>query len=290
MTERKSEIMFPIVNTKAFRAKASCAAIRTIIGAGLLAFAASGLSVPAQAADPWGSIKSERKTGTIKGVYRSKTQTIGTYSHKITVYKLDDASYDQGDWYRIDFELVSAVSSYRKGDSVCGWWTDKVKVAFDLSTSGGEISELGPQTSQGSSTTSFSLGGSLANSGPRVTASYSQSQTVPDAGIKLDRNTVNETAVWTANLRGCKDIGSPVSYKGASKVAKSTFTLQPSIIVMVPESRRLDFKTKVGTVTSEITHKKGRYKVSRGLTTYTQDTGFNYEVYCASGSCRVLLK
>ncbi|MCB1807923.1 MAG: hypothetical protein KDJ99_23045 [Candidatus Competibacteraceae bacterium] len=255
-----------------------------------IAFLAGSLSAPAQAADPWTSITSYRKTGTTQGKFQNKNQTTGTYSDKITVYKLDDASYDQGDWYRIDFEMVSAISKYRKGDGICGWWTDQVKVAFDLTTSGGEIWELGPQTTQGSSTTSFSLGSSLASVGPRVSASYSVTQTVPDAGIKLNRNTVNETAIWTARLRGCKDIGSPVSYKGASKVAKSTFTLQPSIVVKVPEAKRLDFKTTVGTQNTSFTHKKGRYTVGNGLKTYQTDYSFKHVAYCTSGSCRVLLK
>ena len=100
---------------------------------------------------------------------------------------------------------------------------------------------------------------------------------------------MNETAIWTANLRGCKDIGSPVSYKGASKIAKSTFTLQPSILVKVPEGKNLKFKTKVGTVASTIKHEKGRFKLSSAtLTTYSEDTNFSHQVSCSSSSCQVL--
>ncbi len=249
----------------------------------------AGMLTPAQAQDsPWDSVRSQRKTGTTQGTFSGKQQTTGTYAHKITVYKLDDANYSQGDWYRIDLSMETAISNYRKGSSVCGWYIDKAIVAFDLTTSGGEIWELGPPTTSGSSSTSFSVGGMLGSSGPRITASYSMTQTVPDAGIKLMRNTVNETAIWIASLQGCKNVGSPVNYKGASKISKSSFTLNPSLVVKVPEGRTLAFKTVADGQANGFVHQKDKFRLSKGsVTHYKAEQDFTYKVTCTGSSCTI---
>lgn len=235
------------------------------------------------AQSPWTAVQTYRKTDTTKGKFAGDNQTTGSYTHQIAVYKLDDADYIEGDWYRIDLTVISAISRYRKGDNICGWYTDKVTAAFDLTSADGEIWELGPQSTENKSSQFFTVGGSLGTSGPGINASYSRRQEVADAGIKLTRNTVDEAAVWTANLQGCKNVGG-IGYTGASTVAKSTYELNPSILVEVPEGERLRFRTAVGNQANGFVHQKDRFK-NLTVTHYNTSTRFDMAWSCNQSWC-----
>jgi len=207
------------------------------------------MSAQAQSS-PWTAIGKYIDEGSLEGTKDdgAQRQKAGGYQYQIWVYKLDDGGYDQGDWYRIDLSVLSSISAYRKGDNVCGWYTDGVNAAFDLETTGGWIEEYAPTTSQSSSEKTYSLGGYVSKGGPAVTATYSFTQTIPDAGIKVKRDGPAETIKWITNLQGCKcnpkNVVPPYACtKGASAVAKSSFKLTPSIVAAVPEGSSLKFKT-----------------------------------------------
>jgi hypothetical protein len=255
-----------------------------------LALLLASPAVPAAAQSPWQSLDSFRRTGYTSGKFEGKNQDTGSYLHQITIYRLDDEGVDKiYDWYRIDMAVESTITRYRKGDAVCGWYTDNVKAAFDPTTSGGEIMELGPETTVGSGNKFINMGGSLTAAGPGIQGGYQYSQVVPDAGIRLTRVGPKEAAHWIANLQGCRNVGSPVDYRGASGVAKATYALKPSIIVRIPEGSDLRFLTKTDDIVNSFKHEKDHYE---GGTLKRQSfvENFSYSVFCGSSSCSANLQ
>jgi len=225
----------------------------SVVGRSFALALASIVVVAAAAAEessqtsPWTAIASKRYTADTYGKFEGDKQKTGSYVEWIRVYALDDGDYDKGDWYRIDMSVESAISSYRDGSSTCGWFTDRVTAAFALLTSNGDIQDFGPQADGGGG---YSLGSSVYSQGPFGGASYSMTQEVADSGITVDSSTTKGTIVWTAKLRGCKPksgtTGQEIGFTGASKIAKSSYILNPSVIVKVPEGTKLNFKTQVG--------------------------------------------
>ncbi|MBI1180492.1 MAG: hypothetical protein GC201_08025 [Alphaproteobacteria bacterium] len=239
---------------------------------------------------PWKAIGSKRSTEYTEGKFEGDTQKTGSYVERLEVYNLDDGGDTEKDWYRIDMSIESNITKYRDG-GVCGWFTDNVRAAFKLSTSGGEIEDYGPPATIDQGSTGYSVGFGFGSS-PKVSASYSRSQTVPDAGLKVYRKTTAGTIVWVASLQGCKPkygtVGSVVGWQGASKISKTTYALNPSVVVSVPEGAELKFSTKVGSDANSITHTKSKitnagYKTVSRRATYS----FAYTAKCSRTSCSI---
>ncbi|MBI1181598.1 MAG: hypothetical protein GC201_13685 [Alphaproteobacteria bacterium] len=250
----------------------------------LLAVLAAGQSTPLLAqSSPWTAVQRYQWADDTKGSWEGSSQKTGSYKTKITVYKLDDNGNTSADWYRVDLTIQSTIDRYRKGDKECGWWTDKIVGVFNL-TGPGDIVDYGPQSSVGSSSSSFAVGAGLELSGPRLQASYSVNQTKPDAGIKVERDTVKNSIVWIASLTGCKNPGG-IPYSGASKVAKATFALNPSVVVQVPEGKQVQFSTKLDKTQSSIEQAKVKLTNLNGEVTRSTKYMFNYALKCGGTTC-----
>ncbi|MBI1180493.1 MAG: hypothetical protein GC201_08030 [Alphaproteobacteria bacterium] len=254
----------------------------------IAAFLALAVAGQADASSPWLALKNYSDSGTLKGQKKdeAQTQSATSYDYEISVYKLDDGGYADGDWYRVDYSLTSAIRNYRKGDNVCGWATDVVDAAFDLQTKGGQIEEYAPTTTESESTRGFTLGGQISKSGPAVKADWSISQVIPDAGIKAKRNTTAENVAWITKLRGCDCKNNrympPKDCIGqASNVAKTTFTLNPSVLVRVPEGSGLTFNT----YTKDYSTKVGATKYYDGKNEKVRKDYGKLSVTCTSTSC-----
>ena len=256
----------------------------------LVTLSLAGLAAPVAAESPWSALDSFRKTGYTKGDFQNKTQDTGNYEHKIEIYRLDALDEDPAyDWYRVDMFITSTITNYRNGDSICGWYTEWVRAGFALSMNGGEIVELGPETTTTNGTTFINMGSSLSASGPTIQAGYQYSQVIPDEGIRLMRDAPNETAYWIANLRGCS------GNRGASGVSKSTYTLKPSVIVRLPQGARLRFKTRTKDAVNSFKHEKDKLQLSANpLNTKEKEhffvEEFSYVVSCGASNCTATLQ
>ncbi|MBI1180496.1 MAG: hypothetical protein GC201_08045 [Alphaproteobacteria bacterium] len=261
-----------------------------VLAAGAVVTLLSALPVPAQDS-PWDSIGTKRTTGTTEGSFEGDKQTAGSYAESVTVYLLNDGGNGEGDWYRIDMSIESAISKFRVG-GVCGWFTDTVNAAFSLKTSGGEIWEYGPPGTISSRSTGYSMGFKLNSmGGPKMAADYSVSQTVPDAGIKVDYNSAAGRVSWKAALGDCGvkrgTTGDAIGFKNPPLIARNSFVLRPSILVMVPEGKKLEFSTEANGATNGIVLTKS--KIASGYPSKIKDRkaiyDFVYTVSCSTKSC-----
>ncbi|MBI1180495.1 MAG: hypothetical protein GC201_08040 [Alphaproteobacteria bacterium] len=243
--------------------------------------------------NPWEALPGGvSEKGDTKASFEGDNQTTGSYSHKIAVYKLDETteSGDEADtdydWYRIDMRIEAAISRYRKGESVCGWWTDKVRGAVKVSTSGAKIWEYAPDASGGSTTKTKEMGYKIGASGLRFDYGYSVSQTADSLGIKVDYAPTSAAIAWIANLDGCNKVGDAFSYSGASKIARTTFVLNPSVIVRVPQGSKLVFRTNAQKQTNGFVQAKQR----RDNGAKRKSFDFDYELTCTATKCTAAKK
>ncbi|MEO1091047.1 MAG: hypothetical protein AAFX81_10465 [Pseudomonadota bacterium] len=203
---------------------------------------------------PWNAIHNFEWTGTVYATFEgTPNEHAGTYSFLLSVYFLDDAEDQDTDYYRLDFGTVVGISEYEMtgndfGDTSgkCGWWTADQQVAATVTTSGGQWWPTGymPDTTVGSTSTTFTIGGDIGTSGPSANASYSQSYGTSDVTIDVYTNSVDEWLRWEATLVGCHDFGDYPDYSGASDAAKTTYSLDPSFIAAVPQGTQLTFTTE----------------------------------------------
>ncbi|MBI1181600.1 MAG: hypothetical protein GC201_13695 [Alphaproteobacteria bacterium] len=274
---------------------ASRGALPAILAALLL----SPHAATAQSSAYWKTLKTFRAAGATEGSFEGDKQTTGSYTHVVAVTKVNDESDTSYDWYRIDLSIESAISKYRKGETVCGWWTDKVTAGFTLKTKDGIILDYAPETSQGSVSKTYNIAVEIGMSGPNGAGNpsgqlvqdlgYKVTQEAPDLGIKVQRNTTAETIAWTAGLKGCKNTGEgALSYTGASKIAKSTFVLKPSIVVRVPQGKQLVFQTSAFGIADGFVHAKQKQIVKNGLKvpkTRSSKYTFDTTITCSATSC-----
>lgn len=195
--------------------------------------------------DPWSAIQNFEWSGTTTGVFNGNTQTAGTYKFSLTPYWLDGTTEINGqptDWYRIDFQTISEITNYEYtghsfGDTSgkCGWWTTKMHADATVLTTGGQWWDFMPSTTVGSTSTGFSIGGNITTTQQGVTGSYSKTYGTSDVTIQVHANSVNNSIDWEASLSGCGGYSNYPYYHGASSAAKSTYNLDPSFIIAVPE-------------------------------------------------------
>ena len=125
-----------------------------------------------------------------------------------------------------------------------------------VTTPGGQWWEYMPSSTVGSTTTSFSIGGSITTSQAGVNAGYSQSYGQSDVTISVEANSVAQSIEWNASLVGCHNYSWYPDYDGASNVAKTTYDLNPSFIIAVPAGRNL-------TVDTTTRDEKWRFRVEK---------------------------
>lgn len=208
-------------------------------------------TITPNSSDPWNAIQNFEWDGPTTGEFRGNEQTVGSYRFTLSPYWLD-SDQNGRDWYRVDFQTYSFISNYKyKGHKFgdtggkCGWWTNKEHADITVTTPGGSWWEFMPNTTVGSTTTSFSIGGMLTTSQTGVTGAYSKSYGTPDVKITVSGSSIDHSIEWKAGLQGCGNYSSYPYYDGASSAAKSSYNLAPSLIMYVPAGEPLKFKTSV---------------------------------------------
>jgi hypothetical protein len=151
-----------------------------------------------------------------------------------TILKLNDVIPTK-DWYRIDFTFQQKIKEYKETGSRCGYYTHrrglKVDVArYDDTFHDLEIYEYGPTTSQGTSTTGYTIGGGLSGYTPGFDASYSHSWSSSDVNIIDETDMVDDIAKWKETFRGPDYTWYPW-YDGPCQAAKSAYLSEPSVII-----------------------------------------------------------
>lgn len=228
------------------------AARRTLL---LSAIAASTLTAYMTAAAPaaaavWDAMHTTRKVEKMKG----RKDKVGEFEYVVTVYKLDDGGFKDGDFYIIEQSIEGALqkSKYKKKENRCGWAMDYVKIGFDVSGKGLVIHDYSPETYKGSKSYSKSLSWKQGAGAPQIEAGYSTSTTVPDEGITVRRNISGGTITWNANLRDCKNHGDFFKdfgnwhIEGASLLARTTYKLSTTVMIQVDEGEKFEFSNRVG--------------------------------------------
>jgi hypothetical protein len=152
-----------------------------------------------------------------------------------TIYKLNDI-IPAKDWYRIDFTFQQKIKEYKQTNERCGYYTYKRGLKVDIGKYDDllhdlEIYDWGPTTSEGSTTTGYTIGAGLSGSTPGFDASYSYSWSSPDVDTIDDTDTVDEYVKWTEKFRGPENYWKWPWYDGACQAARSSFLSHPSVIM-----------------------------------------------------------
>lgn len=199
--------------------------------------------------DPWDAIHNFEWSGTTTGSFKGSDETVGTYKYTLSAYTLG-SDQDGDDWYRLDFQTISEITNYEMtgdkfGDTSgnCGWWTQDVWADATVTTPGGQWWEYMPDTTVGSTSTSFTIGGDISTGSAGVTGAYSQSYGTSDVTITVEANSVTQAIDWQAALVGCHNYSYYPDYSGASNAAKTTYNLNPSFIIAVPAGATMQFTT-----------------------------------------------
>ncbi len=179
----------------------------------------------------------------------------GSYRFLVNVFKLNttNPSYD---WYRVDTSYQSAITSYKADTGRCGWFTYSMNLTAQVDTSnGGMLYEYMPTGTVSNRTEGFSIGGSLETGGAGMSASYSMSYDTPDVTIQDTTNYVTNTAKWLISMVGPNYTWYPF-YSEPANVARSSYQVQPSLIVQVPknQSMKLSLHPEIGQQNDELTY------------------------------------
>lgn len=249
--------------------------------------------------DPWDALHIYEYSAYSKGYYDGKEQTAGTHKFTLSLFSLA-SNQQNSDWYRMDYQIISEITDYQlEGNHFgnthgsCGWWSDELKANFKVETPGGEWFEYMPDTTVGSTTKGFSIGGSLTTSQAGISGEYSQSYGEPDVVITVEANSVSNSIDWKAKLDGCSNYQWYPDIHGASSPAKSTYNLNPSVIIQVPQGDLLKVQTWHGGNSTEIILEKDSVKICNLFaickTPYKADIPLQLAVECTNkgGGCVV---
>lgn len=247
--------------------------------------------------NPWQAIHNYEWSGNTTGKFDDSTQQVGTYKYTLSLYWVDSDD-DDSDWYRADFQTISEITNYKMtgnkfGDTKgkCGWWTEDMHAVATVTTPGGQWFEFMPSSTVGSTTTSFTIGGSITTAQAGVNAGYSQSYGEPDVTISVEANSVAQSIDWKASLVGCHNYSYYPDYAGASKVAKTTYNLNPSFIIQVPEGKNMAITTNAGSSDPwRFTVRKDRIKLCKSdsevcVNEHKSTYEINKSVTCTPTSC-----
>ncbi len=201
--------------------------------------------------DPWDAVHNFEWSGEVLATFEgTSNEHAGTYSFLLSVYFLDDAEDQDTDYYRLDFGTLVSISEYEMtgndfGDTSgkCGWWIANQHAAATVTNGAFYPNGYMPDTTVGSTSTTFTVGVGIDTSGPSANASYSQSYGTPDVTINVYVSTTDNWLDWEATLVGCGSYKDYPDYSGASDVAKSTYNLNPSFIATVPAGSQLEVTT-----------------------------------------------
>ena len=152
-----------------------------------------------------------------------------------TIYKLNDID-PLKDWYRIDFTFQQKIKEYKETSERCGFYTYRRGLKVDIGKYDDllhdlEIYDYGPTTSQGATTTGYTIGAGLSGKTPGFDASYSYSWSSSDVDIIDDTDMVEDIAKWTEKFRGPENYWKWPWYDGPCQAAKSAYLSHPSVII-----------------------------------------------------------
>jgi len=201
--------------------------------------------------DPWDSIHNFEWSGETYATFgNTPDEDAGTYKFTLSVYTVA-SDMNNDDWYRIDFQTISEITSYEMtgnkfGDTSgkCGWWTESLHASATVTTPGGQWWDYMPSSTVGSTSTGFTIGGNITTTQAGVNAAYSMTYGEPDVTITVEANSVDQSIDWAASLVGCDSYSYYPDYSGASSVARSTYDLNPSFIIAVPAGSKMTVDTK----------------------------------------------
>ena len=246
--------------------------------------------------DPWNAIQNYEWSGTTNATFRGNSEVAGSYRFTLSPYWLN-SDQNGKDWYRVDYQTYSFISNYQKtGDNFgntsgnCGWWTNDQHAAITVTTPGGTWWQFMPSTTVGSTNVGFTIGGNITTNTAGVTGAYSKSYGIPDVTITVNGSAVDHSIRWTSSLKGCGSYSAYPFYSGASGPAKSTYNLDPSLIMYVPHGAPLEFTTTNPGSTWNFRVQKDRVScgfacfsinVSQYWTTYSQ----NRRLRCTQNAC-----
>lgn len=249
--------------------------------------------------DPWDALHIYEYSAYSKGYYDGSEQTAGTHKFTLSLFSLA-SDQENSDWYRMDYQIISEITDYElEGNHFgnthgrCGWWSDELRAIMKVETPHGQWFEYMPDTTVGSNSKGFTIGGSLTTSQAGISGAYSQTYGEPDVVITVEANSVSNTIDWKAVPDGCSNYQWYPDIHGASSPAKSTYNLNPSVIVQVPEGDLLKVQTWHSGTSSEIVLEKDSVKICNFLaickTPYKADIPLQLGVECTNkgGGCVV---
>ena len=160
----------------------------------------------------------------------------GSYRLLVNAYQLDTDRTDYN-WFLFTASAQSAINDYKQDTGRCGWFTNKMQLkAAVQSSSGASLYEYMPTGTVGSTSTGFSIGGTLTTSQAGLTGAYSQSYVAPDASITDKSDYEKNIAEWNVSFKAPDYTWYPW-YTGPASVARHSYETQPAFIVQVPKGQ-----------------------------------------------------
>jgi len=160
----------------------------------------------------------------------------GSYRFLVNAYQLDTDRTDYN-WFLFTTSTQSAINDYKQDTGRCGWFTDKMELKAKVhDTSGASLYEYMPTGTVGSTSTGFSIGGTLTTTQAGLTGAYSQSYIAPDASITDKSDYVKNTAEWDVSFKAPDYTWYPW-YSGPASVAQNSYETQPAFIAQVPKNQ-----------------------------------------------------
>jgi hypothetical protein len=160
----------------------------------------------------------------------------GSYRFLVNAYQLDTDRTDYN-WFLFTTSIQSAIDDYKKDTGRCGWFTNEMELKAKVqSSSGASLYDYMPTGTVGSTSTGFSIGGTLTTSQAGLTGGYSQSYVAPDASIIDESNYSNNTAEWKVSFNGPDYTWYPL-YSGPASVAQHSYETAPAFIAQVPKAQ-----------------------------------------------------
>lgn len=221
----------------------------------------------------WGLCSSAQLTGTIEG---------GEYALLHAIYRLDNPEDEEYDYYLVELDQTSAIEDYSDGSTSCGPYMKEMSLDLDFSVSDDQsLWEYSPDSTDGTSSISDSIGGTLTTSQLEVNASVSNSYTLDDVTIATEVTFTDPTASWTTSFTG---VSFPCcwTYEQPATAAQGAQTVSVTAIIQVEKDAGFEF-TFGGTFVSRKMEITDVVFYSYEYTDYTTDTG-TWTLYVSSGN------
>lgn len=211
----------------------------------------------------WGLCSSAQLTGTIEG---------GEYAILHAIYRLDDSEDDEYDYYLVELDQTSSIEDYFAGSTSCGHYMNEMSLDLDFSVSDDQsLWEYSPDSTDGTSSISDSIGGTLTTSQLEVNASVSNTYTLNDVTIAAEVAFTEPSASWTTSFTG---VSFPCcwTYDQPATAAQGAQTVSVTAIIQAEKDAGFEF-TFGGTFVSRELEITDSFLYTYEYTDFTTDTG-----------------